>query len=155
MTALLALLLLAAPAKKPAPQVQHPVDITGKHFVIHGKKNEAVWTDHVKAVRETTTLTCDRLITHYGENQEITTLECLGHVVAIDGDKTATGDRADFDNLTGVLVVTGNPEAHQGKNWIRGTKVTFYAGQDEIDVENAVAVVQKKGALTAPPKETP
>jgi lipopolysaccharide export system protein LptA len=157
MSALLVMLLLAAPAqaraKKAEPPAQdHPVDIKSDHLKIHGKKNEAEWLGHVKAVRESTTLTCDKMITHYGAHQEITRLECIGNVVAVDGDKTATGGRADFDNLSGVLVVTEEPVAHQGPNWIKGTKVTFYAGQDEIDVENAVALVRKKSALTPPPK---
>jgi lipopolysaccharide transport protein LptA len=157
MSVLLAILLLSGPAHpraKAEPHVQdHPVDVHSDSLKIHGKKNTAEWIGHVQAVREGTTLNCDKLVTHYGENQEITRLECIGNVVATDGDKTATGGRADFDNVTGVLVVTENPEARQGANWVKGTKVTFYAGQDEIDIENAVAVVQKKGlSVPAPPK---
>jgi lipopolysaccharide export system protein LptA len=59
-----------------------------------------------------------------------------------DGEKWARGDRAEFDNVRGVLVVTGNPEARQGPNFMRGTKVTFVVGKDTLEVENARTVFE-------------
>ena len=141
MSLLLVLLLAAAPAPGQDPGAKPPVHITADKVSLHGKRNTVVWIGHVKAVRQTTTITCDRMIAHYDDHQQVTRLECLGHVHAYDGDKWALGDRGDFDNLSSILVVTGNPEGGEGHNRIKGTRVTFYAGKDEVDVDQASAIV--------------
>ena len=41
-----------------------------------------------------------------------------------------------------MLVVTGKPEARQGPNRMRGTKITFITGKDTLEVENATTVLQ-------------
>jgi len=121
---------------------QHPVAIDADFLDIKGKKQEALWIGHVVIVRGTTHVTCDRMLAHYTQTQEITRVECNGNVVVVDGDKWARGDHADFDFATGILIVTGSPEAKQGANHVRGTKVTFQVGRDLIQVENARAVVE-------------
>lgn len=148
------LLLLAAAPRVAGPAdastFSHPVSVNADRLEVHGKQHQAVWTGHVVADRDTTHLICDRLVAHYDQHQEITRLECLGHVQATDGDKWAQGDRADFDNVKGVLVVTGDPQARQGQNRIRGTKVTFYVGRDLLEVENAKAIFPSKETLPRP-----
>ncbi len=119
-----------------------PIRIDSEHLHIEGKKQLAVWYGHVKTVRGTTHLSCDRMIAHYTKAQEITRVQCNGKVEVIDGDKWARGEQADFDNVTGVLVVTGSPEAKQGANHVRGSKVTFNVDRDTVEVENAKAVVE-------------
>lgn len=158
--------LAAAPARSSAPhtgpanaaEFSHPVNVNADRLEVHGQRQEAVWTGHVVADRDTTHLICDKLVAHYDDQQEITHLECLGHVQATDGNKWAAGDRADFDNVHGVLVVTGNPQARQGQNQIRGSKVTFYVGQDLLEVENAKAIFPSKETLPRSgqhPKQAP
>jgi lipopolysaccharide export system protein LptA len=120
-----------------APTLKHPVAITADRLEIFGKKQQAVWSGKVKARRGETDLTCERLVAHYTKAQEITRIECTGVVEVVDGNKWAKGERAEFDNVTGVLEVTGSPEARQGPNTMRGTKVTFHVGRDVIQVENA------------------
>ena len=131
----------AAPAGSPA-NFKRPVEITADKLAIAGKRSEAIWSGHVKARRGTTLLRCDRLIAHYTRAQEITRIECVGGVEVEDGDRWAKGERADFDNVTGVLEVTGSPEARQGPNHMRGTKVTFLVEKDVIEVQNAQTVFE-------------
>lgn len=127
---------------RPVGSALHPVYIDSDFLNIKGKKQEALWTGHVKTVRGTTHLTCDRMLAHYTPTQEVSRVECSGNVVVVDGDKWARGDHADFDNVTGILIVSGSPEAKQGANHVRGTKVTFDVDRDTIQVENARAVVE-------------
>jgi len=119
------------------------LEIEADHLHVEGKKQETLWRGHVKVKRGTTNITCDRMLSHYTEDQEVTRVECHGNVQVVDQDKWAKGDRADFDNVTGILVVTGNPEAKQGGNHVRGTKVVFSVDQDTIEVDNATAVLKK------------
>jgi lipopolysaccharide export system protein LptA len=137
----------AAPALGP-PEVKNPIEITAANFTLFGKKNQAVWTGDVRAVRGPTELRCQRLVAYYGGArgaQEITRLECIGSVQVTDGDKLARGERAEFDTTSGVLVMTGSPEARQGDTYMRGTKVTFTVGTDVMSVENAKLIVPTSG----------
>jgi len=133
-----------------------PILIDAKRLHIEGKKQQAIWYGNVKTVRGTTHLSCDRMITYYTKTQEVSRAQCNGHVEVIDGDKWARGEQADFDNVTGILVVTGDPEAKQGANHVRGSKVTFHVDQDTVEVENAKAVVETTPQGTpAVPKPEP
>ena len=116
--------------------LRQKIHITAQKMEIHGKGNELVWTGDVHADRGTTKLTCDRLVAHYTSDQEVSEIECLGSVEIVDGDRWAKGERAEFDNVRGILVVTGKPEARQGRNRMRGSKVTFYMERDLIEVKD-------------------
>jgi lipopolysaccharide export system protein LptA len=167
MSALMLLSLLGAAAARPAgpdggvhrssqePNTLKPVEITADHLQIKGKKHVAVWVGHVKAVRGTTHLSCERLIAYYTSEQEVTRAECIGNAVVTDGDKWAKGDHADFNNVTGILEVTGSPEARQGHNHVRGTKVIFSVDKDTIEVENAAAIFKNVDAGTPKASKNP
>lgn len=131
---------------------KHPVQIDADKLEIQGKKNQAIWAGHVKAVRGGTRLSCDRLIAHFTPAQEITRLECLGGVEVLDGDRWAKGERAEFDNVAGLLVVTGSPEMRQGPNHMRGTKVTFHVESDVVEVESPKVVFETapRGGVPVP-----
>jgi len=139
-----------------ANSARMPILIDSDKLRFEGKKQQALWYGHVKVVRGTTHLSCDRMLSHYTKTQEITRVECDGNVEVTDGDKWARGKHADFDNLTGILVVTGSPEAKQGANHVRGTQVTFNVDKDTIEVENASAQVESTPQGTpAVPKPEP
>ena len=146
----LAVLFAASPARgapdagvKSSMTGMRQLEIEADHLHVEGKKQETLWRGHVKVKRGTTNITCDRMLSHYTEDQEVTRVECHGNVQVLDQDKWAKGDRADFDNVTGILVVTGNPEAKQGGNHVRGTKVVFSVDNDTIEVDNATAILKK------------
>ena len=136
----------------------HPMQIAADRLHIESKKEEAVWRGHVKVKRGTTNIFCNRLIAHYTQDQDVSRVECFGNVEVFAEDKWAKGDHADFDNATGILIVTGNPEAKQGGNHVRGTKVVFRVDNDIIEVDNATAVLKKPpegGASEAGKAKTP
>lgn len=149
--ALLFLSLLAAGAPDggalKAAALVRPVEVTSDKLEILGKDNRAVYQGHAKAVRDATTITCDRLVVHYSNRQEVQRIDALGHVVATENDRRATGDEAEFDNTTGVLTMKGAPaEAFQGGNHVAGPKVVFTSGSDVIEVDDARTVVEESTA---------
>lgn len=151
----------AGPTKPPgsrSARTPPTVSVESDRFDIEGKKKDATFSGHVRVHRGTTKLTCDRLIAHYSDAQEITRIECVGHVEALDGDKWAKGDRAEFDNATGILELTGSPEARQGPNHMAGSKVVFDVERNTISVTDAkVDVVsptqEPKKASGTPPRK--
>jgi lipopolysaccharide export system protein LptA len=151
---LLALALVSAAAPDggslKAVALVRPVEVTSDKLEILGKDNRAIYSGNAKAVRDATTITCDRLVVHYSNRQEVQRIDAVGRVVAVENDKRATGDQAEFDNTTGVLTMTGAPaEAFQGGNHVAGPRVVFTSGTDLIEVDDAKTVVEENSATGA------
>ncbi len=144
-------------SRTPIATPENPVFVDCDKGRMEGTQQRFVCTGHVKIVRNTTTLTCDRSIGHYlgKDATQITRLECFGNVVAVDGDRWAHGDHADYDTVKEVLVLTGNPEARQGTNTMKGDKVVFYVDTDLIEVERVKGVLESKGKEPGQKKPEP
>ncbi|HEY1907415.1 MAG TPA: LptA/OstA family protein [Myxococcaceae bacterium] len=138
--------------RTPIATPENPVFVDCDKGRMEGSQQRFVCTGHVKMVRNTTTLTCDRSIGHYlgKDATQITRLECFGNVVAVDGDRWAHGDHADYDTVKEVLVLTGNPEARQGTNTMKGDRVVFYVDTDLIEAERVKGVLESKGKEPVP-----
>ncbi len=111
-------------------------------LTLEGVKNEAKWTGHVKAVKGKTTLLSPEVTATYDEQGEINRVLARGGVEVTEGDRWARGQNGDYDVPKGTLVVTGKPQARQGKTRMKGTKVTFFSGSEFLEVENAVTVIE-------------
>jgi lipopolysaccharide export system protein LptA len=143
--------------RTPIATPENPVFVDCDKGRMEGSSQRFVCTGHVKMVRNNTTLTCDRSIGHYlgKDATQVTRLECFGNVVAVDGDRWAHGDHADYDTVKEVLVLTGNPEARQGTNTMKGDKVVFYVDTDLIEVERVKGVLESKGKEPVPGQKKP
>ena len=143
--------------RTPIATPENPVFVDCDKGRMDGSQQRFFCTGHVKMVRNTTTLTCDRSVAHYlgKDATQITRLECFGNVVAVDGERWARGEHADYDTVKEVLVLTGNPEARQGTNTMRGDKVVFYVDTDLIEVERVKGVLESKGKEPGQKKATP
>ena len=142
--------------RTPLATPENPVFVDCDKGRMEGSTQRFVCTGHVKMVRNTTTLTCDRSIGHYlgKDATQVTRLECFGNVQAVDGERWARGDHADYDTVKEVLVLTGNPEARQGTNTMKGDRVVFYVDTDLIEVEKVKGVLESKGKEPGQKKPT-
>lgn len=136
----------------PPSEFKNPVNVKADRVEFHGKRQEVVWVGHVRAVRGATVLTCDRLIAHITRAEEITRIECVGDVEATHGDMWARGERADFDNVRGTLVVTGSPQAKKGPNAMKGSRITVDVAAEKILVENAQTTFESSPTRLGVPK---
>jgi lipopolysaccharide export system protein LptA len=118
------------------------VSIDADLLTLEGEKNEAKWTGHVKAVKAKTLLLAPELTATYDEQGEINRVLARGGVEVTEGDRWARGQNADYDVAKGMLVVTGKPQARQGKTRMTGTRVTFFSGSEFLEVENAKTVIE-------------
>ncbi|WP_257455112.1 LptA/OstA family protein [Archangium lipolyticum] len=129
-----------APNKVEASQLRSPVEITSK--LVAGSRSQAVFTGDVVVKHQTMDLRCDKMTAHYNGPREVTRVECEGNVRAVDGERTARGERADFDVPAGLLVVTGNPEAKDPKAHLRGSEVRLTQGNSNFEVKDAVVTLE-------------
>lgn len=75
--------------------------------------------------------------------QDLDKIIAIGNVDIKKGDRRAKGDRAHYDNKKQIIIVTGEPNATawEGKNIIRGKKMTFVLEKDLFKVEGRVNLV--------------
>jgi lipopolysaccharide export system protein LptA len=131
-------------------ELRNPVEISAR--LITGDRNSATFTGDVLVKHRTLDLRCDKMVAYYTQSREVTRVECTGGVRAQDGDRYARGERAEYDVPSGVLVVTGSPEARQGTTYVTGTKVRLTLGSERLEVENARIVVETAPTGAAPKK---
>jgi len=160
------LALAASAAKAPAPPgdggvakqtLARPVVIDADKFRAYGGKQEAEWVGHVRVRRDSTTIHCEALVAHYNQAHEFTRIVCDGSVEALDGERRMKGDHADFDNETGILVMTParakalpdggmgptpRVEIWDGKTHLWGDQATFKTGEKLLEVVHATTVVE-------------
>jgi lipopolysaccharide export system protein LptA len=117
------------------------VTIDADALSLRQARSTALWRGHVRATRGRTVLTAPELEATWDAAGTITRLVARGGVSAVEPGRSARGDRADFDVQRGVVVVTGRPEAQQGRSRLSGSRVTFYPGTDRLEVEQATTVV--------------
>lgn len=120
--------------------LRNPVEIAAD--LISGGRESATFTGNVRVKHRTMDLRCDKMVAYYTQTREVRRVECTGGVEAQDGDRYARGERAEYDVTSGVLVVTGSPEARQGSTYLKGTKVRLTLGNERVEVENARIVIE-------------
>lgn len=134
--ALAATVPLGKPAERTRPaRVQVDADEVQYQYqdrkaVFHGKPL-------VKVTREDAVLTCRRLDTENDEEGGIRRAVCTGDVKLVRGPKTATCERATFDNATGRVVCTGNPVLREGESVMRGQLLTYDLDADRVTMSQA------------------
>jgi lipopolysaccharide transport protein LptA len=127
--------------------VKTPVDTECDFLRMEGSKQQLVCTGHVKVRRHTADITCDKLIAYY-KNRDVNEMkhfECIGNVQAVDGDRWAASEFADYDNEKELLVMTGHPKGRQGTSRLVGSRIVFHVNTDEMDVDNVTAILESQG----------
>jgi lipopolysaccharide transport protein LptA len=141
----LALALVAAGA--PAARELPPIKIEAAQFEAINKPQDArraIWKGNVVAHRGEVTLRCDRMTAHLAADDRVKRTVCEGHAEAVKGERLAHGEKAEFDNQTGVLTLTGDPWMREGKSEIRGEAIVFYVDEDRVVVKNSKVKIDPK-----------
>lgn len=133
----LPLLLLLTAATDGGVLLNRPVTVSADRLEVFKKESRALYSGHARAVRDTLTVTSDQLEVFFDAKNEVERLVATGQVMAVDQDRQAWGDRAEFINETGVLTVTGHPRAQQGVRHVEGERVVFTTGIDRLQVTKA------------------
>jgi lipopolysaccharide export system protein LptA len=63
-------------------------------------------------------------------------IEAKGNVVVTQKERVATGDEAVYFQDSGQIIMTGNATLRDGKNLIKGDKVTVFVNEDRGVVES-------------------
>ncbi len=129
-----------------------PVEITAQQLEVLQLERQSIFTGDVVAVQGEMTLYADKLIVYLQEaQQQIDRLEAIGGVKFVQLDRVATADRAVFQQVDEVLILTGNAVVTQGGNSVSGDEITLFIQEDRTVVKGsktnrvkAVIVPEKK-----------
>ena len=141
------------PDQPKAERPEHPIDIRSDHGTLLPKEHVGIFKGHVHAVRPGEKgqpdlhILCDQATTHYQGDNKVQTIICEGSVEVIQGDRKGWGDRGEFNNDLGNLVVTGSPHGQQGPNRFAGKVLTFFTNDDRVEVDQAVVEGETEGRM--------
>lgn len=134
----------------PSPLGARPVEVSADSLTVLNLEQRAEYRGHAKAVRDSTTITCDTLVVHYDENRKVSHIDASGNVEAVDGERAASGDEARYDNRTGLLTVTGSPKARSGQRRVSGEQISFVTGSERLEVTQAKTVAENEQGPSGP-----
>jgi len=139
----------AAPAAKAAaapPAGLKPID-SGKPVRVDADEVRFNWTTRqVKVVgkplvtltHDDATLTCRVLSGENDAQGRLKVATCEGDVRLVRSTRTVTCERATYDRAAALVVCRGNPLLKDGATEIRGEKLTWDLGADEVRLEGDV-----------------
>jgi len=125
------------------------IQITADTLEADNRKQTFVFSGNVKVVQGTTVITSQKLKVWYksdsGEqattqngSSRIRDIEASGNVVILFDGRTAKSDTALYSADNETLTLLGdNATIVDGKNTIRGSKITLYRAKDRITVEGS------------------
>jgi len=115
-----------------------PIEVTAQKLEVLQLERQSIFTGDVVAVQGEMTLYADKLIIYLQETeQQIDRLEAIGGVKFVQLDRVATADRAVFQQVEEVLILTGNAVVIQGGNSVSGDEVTLFIKEDRTVVKGS------------------
>jgi lipopolysaccharide transport protein LptA len=113
-----------------------------------GKKDHRSFCrGHVAITRDDLTITCDTLETLHDDKWGAKKMTCLENVVLKSKDGRTTSEKAEFDNESRDLVLTGNPVLYQGGSVIRGEVIKYNLNDEQFDVKKFRGVVDQSSSM--------
>ncbi len=137
----ISLLLIFLIALRSEAQTDLPIYIQSDSMEAYQKQNLIIFKGSVMVKRGEMTIYADLMKIKYKEGQmgrEIERIEAEGNVRLVQGNREVTGQRAIFYKESESIVLLGNPQVKEGKNIIKGEKITAYLKEDRTIIEGDV-----------------
>jgi lipopolysaccharide transport protein LptA len=103
-----------------APSTNQFVEITSDKFTYQNAMSNrpalAIYTDHVRILRNDASIECDRLIANFDASNRVTHVKAEQNVSITDGPNKAFGNEGNYDFATEKVTLTGHP------HWTMGDK---------------------------------
>lgn len=131
-----------------------PIEVVSDKMEAYQEKNVVIFSGNAVATQGDVQLKTDRLAIYYKKQPnpkekpgaqimegtgELDKIEAKGNVIVTQKDMSATGNEAVYYHDTSRVVMTGNSFLKQGKNTVKGCKVTVYLDQNRGEVERCAA----------------
>lgn len=132
---------------------QSPWHVSCKHSLGMGKKERrSVCRGSVRLYRDDISVTCDTAELYHDEKWGVKRAVCVENVVLKAEQGRATAEKAEFDNVTRWLVLTGNPVLYQGASEVRGKVIRYNLDTEEFEVQQMRGRMDRSAGPEASPK---
>jgi len=109
-----------------------PIHIQSDTMEAFSQQKLVIFSGHAIAVRGEVVLKGDRILVYYksAENSkdkegEVDRIEVQGNVIVTQGERTAQGKHAVYRQGIGEITLTGDATLREGRNVVKGDKVTW------------------------------
>jgi len=139
---------VASAIKGDSAQSKEPLLIRSDSFQLDSKSRVFYYRDNVEVVKGDMTITSDVMIGKYDEKNQLKEMICENNVVITRGDRLrTTSNRAVYDVVKDVIVLTEGPELNDRGNVLTADRVTLYVKEDrsEADGHVRVKVIKSEG----------
>lgn len=126
------LILVAGPAVAAPPAVsknssKEPVEITADRLEADDVAKSLLFIGHAVAKQGDVTISSDRLTIFYAaQGGDIDRIVAEGGVRIVQGNRVATGNRAEYFRSEDRMVLSGSPKVSEGTNSIQGSEIVLY-----------------------------
>jgi lipopolysaccharide export system protein LptA len=143
----------AEPALLASAGSDQPVEITADRLEASDVAKTLVFIGHAEARQGDVTIRGDRLTIYYvsqSEGSEVDRIVAEGSVRIVQGDRVATGEKAEFFRQEERMVLTGSPQLKEGQNSVQGHEIVLFLKENRSVVKGGQdgrvnAVFQPKG----------
>lgn len=123
------------PEEKQKPAV--PVRVEADSLKVLKARRLAEFRNDVVVHRGDAVVKSPRMDARYDKDGQLTRLEMRGGVDMRQGDRRATGEQADYDAVSKVLVLTGAPKLYDRGDVLAGDRIDLALDSKEVRVEKA------------------
>jgi len=122
-----------------------PVQILADRLEADNQAGVLVFTGQVLLRQGDLVLSTDRVDAYFNpQNREVTRILATGKVKMSQGDRVGVGEKAEYDVVQEMLVLTGSPRLFQGEDQVEGDLIRVDLGRNRYEVESAKARVGSK-----------
>lgn len=124
---LLAGFAVAGPLPSSGAGSRQPVEITADRMEADDAAKSLVFIGNAVARQEGVTINADRLTIYYAaQGGDVDRIVAEGNVRIVQGNRLATGGRAEYFRLEERMVLTGSPKVSEEKNSVQGHEIVLF-----------------------------
>jgi lipopolysaccharide export system protein LptA len=150
---LVATAALAAPASPANLASREPVTISADRMEADDVAKSLIFIGHAVAKQGDITIYGDRLTIHSAVGGgDVERIVAEGNVRIVQGERTATGGKAEYFRAEERIVMTGSPRVSEGQNAVQGHEIVLLLRENRSVVKggqdgrvNAIFTPQEKG----------
>jgi lipopolysaccharide export system protein LptA len=139
----------------PISSSDEPILVESRELEFDYQSNRVFYRGEVKAKQGDVTIDCDELIVFFDRADDVRQAElravvATGNVVITQGERRATGGKAVFNQVDRQIALLENPILRDGKNEVRGDRLTVYLDEGRSVMESAKGTKERVSAVLYP-----
>lgn len=124
---------------------KEPTVVTSERLQVDYAHNMGTFEGNVLAVDPQITVRADKMVVIFAggtdTKRSIQKILADGGVIITTGDRKSSSDHAEYTSDDGKVVLTGTPQVQSPDGTVTGEKITFWRGQQKMDVESGTRLV--------------